>query len=110
MICQFILRTASSFPCAEIQPVELFDCSGAELIDGCSLTLQLFHQVEGAVLVRVQDHLIHYKLLMEELNQLTIQFVVPEKRQDTFTIMHPSISFSNICSSSLPLKGETIYR
>ena len=24
--------------------------------------------------------------------------------------MHPSISFSNICSSILPLQGETLYR
>jgi hypothetical protein len=45
---------------------------------------------------------------VKELNGLTIQFVVPEKRQDTFYIRHPSISFSNICSSILPLKGETI--
>ena len=63
MICQFILRTASSFPYAIIQPVELFDRSGAEFVDGCSFTLQLFHQVEGAVLVRVEDHLVHHKLL-----------------------------------------------
>ena len=46
-----------------IQPAELFDRAGTELVYGCSLTLQLFHQVEGTVLIRVQDHLIHYKLL-----------------------------------------------
>ena len=35
---------------------ELFYCTGAEAVDGAHLTVELFHQVEGTFLIRVDQH------------------------------------------------------
>lgn len=64
MICQFILRTASSFPCActIYQVQEFFYCSGVETVDRTHLTVKLRHQVHRAFPVGIDQHAVDHQL------------------------------------------------
>ena len=68
ILCLYTNRTyiATFTPrsCAVTKVQELFYCPGAEAVDGTHLTVELFHQVEGALLIRMNQHTVKYQLLL----------------------------------------------
>ena len=90
------------FPCsyAVTKVQELFYGCGAETVDGTHLTVELFHQVEGASLIGMDQHAVKHQLLFgrEETKQaLQAGDMIPQKQIDMeFRVVCTRISMQNL--------------